>query len=101
VASQRVQLVVAVWDRPVVDSRLDQPLRDEIREAPVGRRGVGVILYRQPEVPIGPLTGGLDHVLARAQELDHRERQIGKSRGVRLAAFCEELFEGTGARLRW
>src|SRR5438046_4758220 len=25
VASQRVQLVVAVWDRPVVDSRLDQP----------------------------------------------------------------------------
>src|SRR6266446_7388584 len=43
VASECVELTVAVRRGPSGDRRLEQPLRDEVRKAPVGRGGVHVI----------------------------------------------------------
>ena len=58
-----------------------------------------VISHREPEVSVRVLPGKLDDVLARTQELDHREGEVGKPYGIRLAALVKELFEGACARL--
>src|SRR5713101_3888782 len=75
------------------ECRLQEPLSDEIRKATVGRGGVRVVLHREPKVTVRLLAGELDDVLARAQELDHGQREIREPAGIRLAALSEEGFE--------
>ena len=51
VRGEHAQLVVRVRRRAPGERRLQQALRDEIREAPVRRGRMRVILHRQAEVP--------------------------------------------------
>jgi len=93
VLRERTQLVVGVRNRPSCQGCLEQPLRDEIRESPVRRGGVGVVLHGEPEVSVRLRARKLEHVLACAQELDHGERDIGEPHRVGLAALCEKLLQ--------
>jgi len=69
-ACQRHELVVGVRRRAARERRLQQALRNQIRKAPVRRGRMGVIIDRKTEVSLRRVTGQLEHVLARAQELD-------------------------------
>ena len=53
--------------------RLDQSLGDHIREAPVRRGGVGVVLYRQAEVSLLRIPRTLQNIFTRPDQLDHRQ----------------------------
>ena len=72
------ELVVRVRRRLAGEHGLDQPLRDEIREPPVRRRRMRVVLDGEAEVPGLGIAGPLEHVLARPHQLDDRERQVGE-----------------------
>jgi hypothetical protein len=72
------QLLVRVRRRQSGEHGLDEALRHQVRVAPVRRGRVRVVLHRETEVAGFRITRPLEHVLARAHQLDHRERQIGK-----------------------
>src|SRR5689334_24619700 len=76
VARQRRQLVDRVRRLLPRQRRLHQPVRDEVRKAPVRRGGMRVVLHRQAEMPDGLLSRFLQHVLARSHGLDDGQRQI-------------------------
>ncbi len=67
------QLVHRVGRRLFTERRLEQAVGDEIGIAAVRRRGVGVVLDRQAEVSRRIAARRISHVLARPQQLDHRE----------------------------
>ena len=102
VAASVRELVVPSRRRAARQRRLDQALGDEVGEAAVGRRRVGVVLDRQAEVTRGRPPGALDDVLAGAQQLDHREREVGEPVGSALrrwARNADSAFEsGSGGR---
>src|SRR2546421_6550683 len=72
-----------------VRARLDglqTALRDKVREAPVGRGRVRVVVDGQTEVSLLFESGRFDHVVAGAEHLQYREREFGISAGVCGAA---------------
>ena len=60
---------------------------------------MGVVLHRQPEVPLHLPSRELQHVLAAAEELDHGQGEIGESVRIGPAARDQEGLERAGARL--
>ena len=63
------------------DRRLDQPLRDQIRKAPVRRGRVRVVGLGEREVRAfrRPAAPGLGDVLAAAEQLQDAQRQVGET----------------------
>ena len=51
VLCQRLQIIVAIGGGLPSQCSLQQPLRDDIRIAAVGGRGMGIVPDRQPKVP--------------------------------------------------
>src|SRR6266545_3379034 len=79
--------------------RLEQPLDDQVGVAAIWRGGMGVILYCKAEVA-GMLGARLHHIiLARPQQLHHREREIREMIGVGMLAPGHEIRERTRIRL--
>ena len=70
--------------RDVREPCLEQALRDHVREAAVGRGGVGVVLHGEAEVAGRWLIGLDQHVFAGPHQLDHGQREIGKVIGILL-----------------
>jgi hypothetical protein len=79
---------------------LQEAVGDEVGVAPVGGSRVGVVAHGEAEVARRLVSGEVDRVLARSQELDHRERHLRKALGVRRPAFLQESGEGAGVGLR-
>jgi hypothetical protein len=87
------------WNPRSRHHRLQKPLRDEIGEAPIRRRGVRVVLHRQPEVSGRLAAWWIERVLSSPDELDHGQGEVGELLRVSLASPGEEGFEGHGIRL--
>ena len=100
-ARQRGELRVGVRRRLRGERRLEEALGDEVGESPVGRRRVRVVPHGEPEVSVGRAARRVEDVLARAEELHHREREIGEARGVRPASRGEERLERARVRRPW
>jgi len=80
--------------------RLNQALRDKVRETSIGGGRVAVVVNRETKVIRGRLIRLLDDVLAAAEQLDDAEREIGKAIGIE-AALCEQpLLERPTVRCR-
>ena len=93
---QLVQLLHAVGGRYPSQGRLEQALGHQVGVPAVGGGGVSVILDRQPEMPRGCALRRLGQVLARAQELDHRQRKVRKAQGVLGLGGRQELLQRAG-----
>src|SRR2546430_13610335 len=74
---------------------LHKPLRDEIREAAVGRGRVRVVIHCEPEMPLDGFTGALAHILPGAEELHHRQRQVPETLPGRALSPREKVAERT------
>ena len=96
---QPVEVGVGVWRRPTRQGRLQKAPGDQIREAPVGSGGVGVVPRGEPEVPVRRLPRVLDDVLTLAEQLHDGERQVREPGRVLPASLGEEFLERAGARL--
>ena len=72
---------------------LHQALRDQIREAPIRRRRVRVVLHRETEVAGFRIARTFEHVLARPHQLDDGERQIREVIGIGGLARDQKLVE--------
>jgi len=88
-----IEIVHGIGLRRLGEPGLEQPLRDHVGEAAVGRGGVGVVLDSEAEVAGGSLVGLDQHVLAGAHELDDRQRQVREVVGVLLLLGEEEVVE--------
>jgi hypothetical protein len=80
-----VQLRVGIGRRLLRDHRFNQTLRNRIGEAPVGCGRVRIIMRGKREVPLRGVTRPSQHVLARAHQFHHSQRNVGIVNGV--AAF--------------
>src|SRR5262249_37080083 len=87
--------------RPTRHGGFEEPVRDQVGEAPVGRGGVRIVADGETEMPPGGLARTLHHVLTLAEELDHGERPVGEARGVCRVARGEEALQGLAARSPW
>ena len=90
---ERLELVSGVGRGPARERRLEEALREKVREAAVRRRRVRVVPHREAEVALGGLAGEIQDVLARTEELHHAEREIGEAQGIGRAAPGEEPLE--------
>ena len=97
-ARQRRELVVGVLRRPPGERRFQQTLSDKVGKPAVRRRGMCVVFHGQPEVPLGWLARYLEHILARAQQLDDGERKVGKAHRVKITALGQESVQRSGIR---
>ena len=70
------QLLLAVGRGAARERGFHEPLRDEIREAAVGRGRVRVVIDCEPEMPLDGNTRALAHILRGAEELHDRQRQV-------------------------
>src|SRR5262249_14931062 len=86
--------------RPIRHRRFEEPVCDQVWEAPVGRGGMRVVADGETEMPLGGLARTLHHVLTLAEKLDHGEGQVGEAHGVSLVARGEEALQGLTARRR-
>ena len=85
-ARERRELVVGCRaTRRPSSAAFSEALRDEIGKAAVRRRRVRVVPHREPEVPSARAARDFERVFARAQELDDRQREIGKAHRGRPA----------------
>ncbi len=94
------QFVVRIRSRSAGKHSFDQPLRDEIGEAPVGSRRVGVVLHREAKVSLLRISWPLQNIFARANQLDHGQRQIGKVIGISGLALEQKIIERLGIGIR-
>jgi len=76
------KIVVGVGSRFSVKQRFDQPLRDDVGKAPVGRGRVRVILHGKSEVPLLGIARTLQNIFARSNQLDDRQREVGEVIGI-------------------
>ena len=87
------QLIVGIRRRLARDHCLQQALRHQVGVAAVGRRRVRVILHREAEVPLWFPAGLFQHILAGTEQLDHRQRQIGKMIGILLLLLTQKIMQ--------
>src|SRR5262249_54797811 len=96
---ERAELVLAVRDRLPGERRADQTLGDEIRIAPVWSGRVRVLAHGEAEVSDDGLAWKARHVLATSEELDDRQREIGKAQRIGGPSLQEEGIERGRIRL--
>src|ERR1700691_5119201 len=95
---KRTQLVLGVRRGLPGQRSLQQPLRNDIREAAIGCGCVSAVIECQAKVAFGRLAGAFEDVLAGTQQLYDRERKIGEQRGRRLLSAYQKVTKG--ARIR-
>ncbi len=100
VRGERLELGRRIGRRLPGERGLEQPLRDEVGKAAVGRRRVRVVAHGEAEVADRRLARPLDDVLARAHQLDDHERQVREPQRVGLRRFMQKRLERAGVRLR-
>ncbi len=61
------------------------------REAPVGRGGMGIVFHGESEMALRRLAGKLEDIFSATGKFDDGQREIGKMRGIGLAAPREEI----------
>ena len=75
-----------------------EPLRDEIRKAPVRRGGMRVIFHRQREMSGRFAAGKIQRIFAAPDELDDGQGKIGELFRCGCATSCQKSFERDGIR---
>jgi len=57
---------------------------------------VSVVLDSKPEMPLFPISGALEDILARSHQFDDRERKVGKMIGIGSLTLDQKIIERFG-----
>jgi hypothetical protein len=88
------QLVVGIRICLTCEHCFNQPLRDNVGETPVRRRGVRIVLYREAKVAGGSFARALQNVLTGTDEFDDGKGDVGKMIGIGSFAPQQKIVQG-------